>query len=229
MPTDPTSSRNSNDKLKVLIVDDHALFRRGLQMVLRQEPDIDVIGEAADGNEAVAECQQWKPDVVLMDVRMPEMDGIEATRRLLAQDEAKTKVVMLTTFDMDEYVYDALRAGASGFLLKDVPPEQRVEGIARDTRSAFHAGASRDRRRADLDRRHAQVAPALARRARGRAAARDRMRLHPGDRPRHPLPLEPGRLHAHLLVLPYRYAAAGAQSHSRRDRRPDHGRAGSAW
>jgi DNA-binding NarL/FixJ family response regulator len=97
-------------------------------MILEAEPDIEVVGEAADGSEAVSECQRSKPDVVLMDVRMPEMDGIEATRRLLA-DRAETKVVMLTTFDMDEYVYDALRAGASGFLLKDVPPEQLVAGI----------------------------------------------------------------------------------------------------
>jgi DNA-binding NarL/FixJ family response regulator len=87
-----------------------------------------VVGEAADGREAVAEAQRLRPDVVLMDVRMPDVDGIEATRRLL-RDGADAKVVMLTTFDMDEYVYDALRAGASGFLLKDVPPEQLVAGI----------------------------------------------------------------------------------------------------
>src|SRR5205807_6949694 len=83
----------------------------------------------ADGREAVAETERLNPDVVLMDVRMPEVDGIEATRRLLAQDAVSAKVVMLTTFDMDEYVYEALRAGASGFLLKDVPPEQLVAGI----------------------------------------------------------------------------------------------------
>jgi DNA-binding NarL/FixJ family response regulator/class 3 adenylate cyclase len=115
--------------LRVLIVDDQALVRAGFRMILEAEAEIDVIGEAADGAEAVAECRRLKPDVVLMDVRMPEMDGIEATRRLLAEDDAETKIVMLTTFDMDEYVYDALRAGASGFLLKDVPPEQLVEGI----------------------------------------------------------------------------------------------------
>jgi DNA-binding NarL/FixJ family response regulator/class 3 adenylate cyclase len=115
--------------VRVMIVDDQALVRAGFRMILEAEPDIEVVGEAADGGEAVALCQQSTPDVVLMDVRMPEMDGIEATRRLLSQDETETKVVMLTTFDMDEYVYDALRAGASGFLLKDVPPEQLVEGI----------------------------------------------------------------------------------------------------
>ena len=98
-------------------------------MILEAEPDVEVVGEAADGAEAIAQCLSLQPDVVLMDVRMPELDGIEATRRLLAHDETETKVVMLTTFDMDEYVYDALRAGASGFLLKDVPPEQLVAGI----------------------------------------------------------------------------------------------------
>jgi DNA-binding NarL/FixJ family response regulator len=90
---------------------------------------MEVVGEAADGREAVEETRRLRPDVVLMDVRMPDVDGIEATRRLLGEDGAEAKIVMLTTFDMDEYVYDALRAGASGFLLKDVPPEQLVDGI----------------------------------------------------------------------------------------------------
>ena len=115
--------------LSVLIVDDQALVRAGFRMILDAEEDIDVAGEAADGADAVAEAQRLKPDVILMDVRMPQVDGIEATRRLLGTDGVDTKVVMLTTFDMDEYVYDALRAGASGFLLKDVPPEQLVAGI----------------------------------------------------------------------------------------------------
>ena len=115
--------------LSVLIVDDQALVRAGFRMILDAEEDIEVAGEAADGVEAVAEALRLKPDVVLMDVRMPQVDGIEATRRLLAADSAETKVVMLTTFDMDEYVYDALRAGASGFLLKDAPPEALVAGI----------------------------------------------------------------------------------------------------
>ena len=114
--------------LSVLIVDDQALVRAGFRMILDAEDDIDVAGEAADGADAVAEAQRLKPDVILMDVRMPQFDGIEATRRVLA-DGLDTKVVMLTTFDMDEYVYDALRAGASGFLLTDVPPEQLVAGI----------------------------------------------------------------------------------------------------
>ena len=114
--------------LGVLIADDQALMRAGFRMILEAEPDLDVVGEAADGREAVAEAARLRPDVVLMDVRMPEMDGIEATRRLLDGND-DTKVVMLTTFDMDEYVYEALRAGASGFLVKDVPPEQLVAGI----------------------------------------------------------------------------------------------------
>ena len=115
--------------LGVLIVDDQALVRAGFRMILEAEEDMDVVGEAADGREAVEEARRLRPDVVLMDVRMPDVDGLEATRRLLGDDGADAKIVMLTTFDMDEYVYDALRAGASGFLLKDVPPEQLVAGI----------------------------------------------------------------------------------------------------
>jgi DNA-binding NarL/FixJ family response regulator len=112
----------------VLVVDDQALVRAGFRMILEAEPDLEVVGEAADGVEAVAAVQRHRPDVVLMDVRMPNLDGIAATRQILAGDTA-TKVLMLTTFDLDEYVYEALRAGASGFLLKDVPPERLVEGI----------------------------------------------------------------------------------------------------
>jgi DNA-binding NarL/FixJ family response regulator len=115
--------------LGVLIADDQALVRAGFRMILEAEEDMEVVGEASDGREAVAEAQRLRPEVVLMDVRMPEVDGIEATRRLLGEGRPAAKVVMLTTFDMDEYVYDALRVGASGFLLKDVPPEQLVAGI----------------------------------------------------------------------------------------------------
>ena len=115
--------------VRVLIADDQALVRAGFRMILDAEESMDVVGEASSGSEAIEEVRRLRPDVVLMDVRMPEMDGIEATRRLLADGPSETKVVMLTTFDMDEYVYEALRAGASGFLLKDVPPEQLVEGI----------------------------------------------------------------------------------------------------
>jgi DNA-binding NarL/FixJ family response regulator/class 3 adenylate cyclase len=116
-------------RVRVLIADDQALVRTGFRMILEAEKDIEVVGDAADGAEALAAARRLRPDVVLMDVRMPELDGIEATRRLLADEAAASKVVMLTTFDMDEYVYEALRAGASGFLLKDVPPEQLVVGI----------------------------------------------------------------------------------------------------
>jgi DNA-binding NarL/FixJ family response regulator len=114
---------------RVLIVDDQALVRAGFRMILEAERDIDVVGEAGDGREALEKAKELLPDIVLMDVRMPELDGIEATRRLLADGAGGPKIVMLTTFDMDEYVYDALRVGASGFLLKDVPPEQLVAGI----------------------------------------------------------------------------------------------------
>ena len=123
------SPEPGSSRVRILIADDQALVRAGFRMILEAEEDVEVVGEAADGREAVAEARRLAPDVVLMDVRMPEVDGIEATRRLLAQEGATAKVVMLTTFDMDEYVYEALRAGASGFLLKDVPPEQLVAGI----------------------------------------------------------------------------------------------------
>jgi DNA-binding NarL/FixJ family response regulator/class 3 adenylate cyclase len=119
----------TDGRVRVLIVDDQVLVRTGFRMILEAEPDLEIVGEASDGAEAVSQARALEPDVVLMDVRMPELDGIEATRQLLEDGDAETKVVMLTTFDMDEYVYEALRAGASGFLLKDVPPEQLVAGI----------------------------------------------------------------------------------------------------
>jgi DNA-binding NarL/FixJ family response regulator len=122
----------------VLIADDQALVRRGFRMILEIEPDLEVVGEAANGMEAVDGCRGLRPDVVRMDVRMPVLDGIDATRQITADPErAATRVVMLTTFDMDEYVYEALRAGASGFLLKDVQPELLVAGIR-----AVHGGDS---------------------------------------------------------------------------------------
>jgi len=116
--------------IRVLIADDQALARTGLRMVLEEEPGIEVVGEAADGHQAIHSAGRLKPDVVLMDVRMPELDGIAATRRIMGeQTEHPVRVLILTTFDLDEYVYDALQAGASGFLLKDVPTEQLAEGI----------------------------------------------------------------------------------------------------
>jgi DNA-binding NarL/FixJ family response regulator len=120
---------NDVGRLAVLIADDQALVRRGLRMILETEPDLDVVGEAEDGADAVSQVASTRPDIVLMDVRMPGVDGIEATRRILADPGCRSRVIMLTTFDMDEYVVDALRAGASGFLLKEVRPELLVDGI----------------------------------------------------------------------------------------------------
>jgi DNA-binding NarL/FixJ family response regulator len=116
--------------VRILIADDQALVRAGFKMILDAEDDLDVVGEASDGAQAVAMANDLEPDVVLMDIRMPELDGIEATRRIIAAaGERPVRVLMLTTFDLNEYVYEALRAGASGFLLKDVPPEQLAAGI----------------------------------------------------------------------------------------------------
>jgi DNA-binding NarL/FixJ family response regulator len=116
--------------IRVLLVDDQALIRAGFRMILDAEEDMEVVGECADGTQAVDSTRRFKPDVVLMDIRMPEMDGIEATRLIAGREgDGGPRVLMLTTFDLDEYVYDALRAGASGFLLKDVPAEQLVDGI----------------------------------------------------------------------------------------------------
>jgi DNA-binding NarL/FixJ family response regulator len=114
--------------IRVLIVDDQALVRAGFRMILESEPDIEIVGEAEDGLQAVEAAQELKPDVILMDIRMPNLDGLEATRRILEGVEA-ARILMLTTFDLDEYVYEALRAGASGFMLKDTPPEQLVAAI----------------------------------------------------------------------------------------------------
>jgi DNA-binding NarL/FixJ family response regulator len=114
--------------IRVILADDQALVRAGFRMILHAEADIDIVGEAGDGAEAVRLATEHSADVVLMDVRMPGMDGIEATRRILADGPA-TKVLILTTFDLDEVVYDALRAGASGVLLKDAPEERLVTAI----------------------------------------------------------------------------------------------------
>ena len=121
---------------RVLIVDDQALVRAGFKMILESEPEIEIVGEAEEGVQAVEAARELQPDVVLMDIRMPNLDGLEATRRILAATDDAPRVLMLTTFDLDEYVYEALRAGASGFLLKDTPPEQLI--------SAIHVVASGD-------------------------------------------------------------------------------------
>ncbi|HYG72887.1 MAG TPA: response regulator transcription factor [Actinomycetota bacterium] len=114
--------------IRVLVADDQALMRTGFRMILDAQEDIEVVGEAIDGADAVRQFERLDPDVAVMDVRMPTMDGIEATRRLTAR-ERPARVLILTTFDLDEYVYEALRAGASGFLLKDRPPEELVAAV----------------------------------------------------------------------------------------------------
>ena len=138
--------------IRVVIVDDQHMVRAGFRRLLEMEADIEVVGDAADGREGVALVERTRPDVALLDIRMPQMDGIEATRRIAASHE--TRVVMLTTFDLDQYVYDALRAGASGFLLKDSPPDQMV--------AAIHAAAAGD----------ALIAPSITRRLLAEFAAR---------------------------------------------------------
>jgi DNA-binding NarL/FixJ family response regulator len=130
--------------IRVAIADDQHMVRAGFRRLLELEPDVDVVGDAADGIGAVALVDRTLPDVALLDIRMPNMDGIEATRRITTR--SATRVVILTTFDLDEYVYDAIRAGASGFLLKDSPPDQMV--------AAIHAAAAGD----------ALIAPAVTRR-----------------------------------------------------------------
>ena len=117
-------------RIRVVIADDQTLVRAGFRMIVEARPDLEGVGEAADGEAAVAVARETRPDVVLMDVRMPGVDGLEATRRLMAEpEELRPRVLILTTFDLDEYVYEALRAGAAGFLLKDTPPAQLADAI----------------------------------------------------------------------------------------------------
>ena len=114
--------------IRVLIADDQALVRGGFRLILEAQKDIEVVGEAQDGKDALAKAHELRPDVVLMDIRMPKMDGLEATRRLLSGN-GDSRVLVLTTLDADEYVYEAMKAGASGFLLKDVRPEQFADAV----------------------------------------------------------------------------------------------------
>src|SRR5262245_19188924 len=114
--------------IRVLVADDQSMVRAGFRLLLASQDDIEVVAEASNGLEAVDKAARFKPGVVLMDIRMPELDGLEATRRILAADSS-ARVLILTTFDLDEYVYEALRAGASGFVLKDDPPEQLIGAI----------------------------------------------------------------------------------------------------
>ena len=116
--------------VRIVLADDQALLRKGFRMILEAEDGVEIVGEAADGSDAVRLAELYRPDVVLMDVRMPVLDGIEATRAITASEAAgATRVLILTTFDLDEYAFSALRAGASGFLLKDVPPAELVSAI----------------------------------------------------------------------------------------------------
>jgi DNA-binding NarL/FixJ family response regulator len=116
--------------IRILVVDDQGMVRAGFRMILEAQPGLEVVGEAADGRQAVEEARRLRPDVVLMDIRMPLMDGIEATRRLAGPGVTDpVRVLVLTTFDLDEYVFEALRAGASGFLLKDLPREELVRAV----------------------------------------------------------------------------------------------------
>jgi DNA-binding NarL/FixJ family response regulator len=158
--------------IRVLIADDQELVRKGFRMILEAEPDVRVEGEAADGREAVEAARKLRPDVVLMDIRMPNMDGVEATRQLAGEEGMK--VLILTTFDLDEYVVEGLRAGAGGFLLKDVPPETLVEGIRVVARGDALLAPSVTRRL--LDRFVTKLAPARAEERKALATLTDRER-----------------------------------------------------
>jgi DNA-binding NarL/FixJ family response regulator len=115
--------------IRILLADDHALMRHGLRGMLDAQPDMEVVGEAQDGADAVDQSIRLRPDVVVMDIRMPRLDGIEATKRLVGHGGSAFRILVLTTFDLDEYVYEALRAGAGGFMLKDAPPQQLADAV----------------------------------------------------------------------------------------------------
>ena len=150
--------------IRVLLADDQALVRAGFRMILKNEQGIEVVGEAADGAEAAALARELDPDVVLMDIRMPDVDGIEATRRIRGRGTDRPAVLVLTTFDLDAYVYEALRAGASGFLLKDAPEAQLVAGIhvVAEGGSLFAPAVTRRLIERFTTPEHATAAPSLA-------------------------------------------------------------------
>ena len=175
--------------VRVLLADDQALLREGFAMIVGSQPDLEIVGEAADGDEAVALTAALLPDVVLMDVRMPRTDGIEATRRITAR-HPQVRVIILTTFDIDEYAFDGLRAGASGFLLKSARPDEISGRHPHRRRRGRRAGAEHDPARARHLRRHLHLPGARAEqratcstrspRASGRCSPRSR----PGGRTR---------------------------------------------
>jgi DNA-binding NarL/FixJ family response regulator len=169
-------------KTTVLLADDQELMRMAFRMVMETQPDMSIVGEATNGHEAVAAAQRLAPDVVLMDVRMPEMDGVQATR-LIVECNSRARIIILTTFDLDEYVYAALRAGASGFLLKDTPPA--------DLLSAIRAVASGD----------AVVAPSVTRRLLSTYAHRLPVPGRPDHGQREQLALLTAREHEVLLEV----------------------------
>jgi DNA-binding NarL/FixJ family response regulator len=147
--------------ISVVIADDQELVRAGFQMMLDAQPDIEVVGLAGDGVEAISVVEQMQPDVALLDIRMPRLDGLEATRRILTRRRAPdTRVLIVTTFDLDEYVYDALHAGASGFILKDVPQEQLAAGVRMISRGdALLSPTITSRLIEEFTRTHAPAAP----------------------------------------------------------------------
>ena len=145
--------------IRVLVADDQSMVRAGFRMLLAGEEDIEVVAEASNGLEAVDKAARFHPTVVLMDIRMPELDGLEATRRILAADDA-ARILILTTFDLDEYVYEALRAGASGFVLKDDPPEQLIAAV-RTVAARRRASLTRDHETRDQASSRASRAPRL--------------------------------------------------------------------
>lgn len=152
-------------RITVVIADDQALVRAGFKLILQSQPDIAVVAEAEDGEEAVAACRRHRPQVVLMDVRMPNVNGIEATRRIAAMGSDAPKVLILTTFDLDEYVYQALRGGASGFLLKDVRPENLIQAVRQVIHDDALLAPSITRRLIERFAHPASAAPELQARA----------------------------------------------------------------
>ncbi|SCG76217.1 response regulator [Micromonospora coxensis] len=150
--------------IRVLVVDDQALVRGGFAMVLRVHRDITVVAEAGTGVEAIEAARRHRPDVILMDIRMPEMDGLEATSRILAEADWDVRVLILTTFDPDEYVYQALRAGASAFVLKDIPADQLATAVRTVADGGALLAPSITRRLIGRFTEHHTVAPAVSRR-----------------------------------------------------------------